>query len=71
MSLLDELKTYLAATLEAWPEIHPLAKSSLATLPPYLTSEVEIRQLNLFGENVLVALADSHGKLDLARLAKQ
>lgn len=71
MSLLDELKTYLATTLEARPEIHPLAKNSLATLPLYLTSELEIRQLNIFGENVLVALADSHGKLDLARLTKQ
>ncbi|MBX3180335.1 MAG: hypothetical protein KF886_23540 [Candidatus Hydrogenedentes bacterium] len=71
MSLLDELKSYLAATLEARPEIHPLAKNSLAALPLYLTTELEIRQLNLFGENVLVALADFHGKLDLARLAKQ
>ncbi len=71
MSLLDELKTYLATTLEVRPDIHPLAKSALATLPLYLTSELEICRLNLFGDNVLVALADSHGKLDLARLTKQ
>jgi hypothetical protein len=71
MSLLDELKTYLATTLDLCPEIRPVAKGSLATLPLYLTNEFEIWRLNLFGEEVLVALADSHTKLDLARLAKQ
>jgi len=71
VSLLDELKTYLATTLESSLEFRPVAKSLLVTLPLYLTSEIEIWRLNLLGEEVLVALVDSHTKLDLAKLAKQ
>jgi DNA-binding MarR family transcriptional regulator len=71
MSLLDELRTYLATTLDLCPEIRPVAKGSKATLPLYLTSELVIWRLNLLGEELLVALTDFHTKLDLARLAKQ
>lgn len=71
MSLLDELKTYLATTLDFCPEIRPVAKGSLDPLPLYLTNEFEIWRLNLLGEEVLVALADSPRKLNLARLVKQ
>ena len=71
MSLLDELKTYLVTTIEPSPVISRVAKGLLVKLPLYLTSELEIWRLSLLGEEVLVALVDSHTKLDLARLAKQ
>lgn len=71
MNLVDGLKTYIAEITGTSPVIQPVAKSALATLPLYLTSQFDIRKLNIFGEPLLIALIDAHTKPDLAKLAKQ
>tara|TARA_R110001592_G_scaffold13581_11_gene62047 strand:+ start:1332 stop:2321 length:990 start_codon:yes stop_codon:yes gene_type:complete len=71
MSPIDDLKKYVDEITGTSPVIQPVAKSALATLPLYLTSQFDIRQLYLFGEPLLIALIDAHTKPDLAKLARQ
>jgi hypothetical protein len=68
---IDELTKYIAAATGAAPVIEPLPAGVLAALPLYLERRFEIRRMHLFGQPVLIAMADAREKPDLAQLARQ
>ncbi len=71
MGLVDDLIKYIADSTGTVPVVEFLPKGSLATLPLYLASLFDIRQLNFLGHSVAIAIVDEHDKPDLAQLARQ